>query len=201
MKFFTIVILLSITIYCKEFNIDRSTKLFKETKLTELNKLKTSYNMLYLDLRDTNRYEKEITKSKEIFRSFGNSLASEGIVFHLKYASLHNRKQYFNTLQNNLNTEFEYNNSPFLIFYEPKNQYKAYKILSFSNTPLICIEESLNRIERLIYNNELSLGLKGNLNSLQELECTISNKNQELLDINMHEIINYIIAFIQNKKQ
>lgn len=152
----------------------------------------TDYYMTYLSMNDVNR------SINDLFLDFGDNLGQKGLNMILESRTDRLKKRYLDQVQRVTKTNYEYYESPFLIFY--KISFKKqdhgivipmlpYKILSFHNISEICLQQSLNELERRIYNDTIEKSLDNIQFSLKTPTCEFLNNDDTNTLKQLYEIL------------
>jgi len=140
------------------------------------------YKLLYLETRSGNQ-SNNIKASQKLFKNFGDSIGKQGVVVDSSGKDIQARKRDLDDIQKNLGTNYKYYDGPFLVFFtrnKSDRSFRAYEIISFSQSPLSCTEDYLSSIEQIISNSKSNKETVDRLNKIQFATCNvIGNYYQE----------------------
>lgn len=137
----------------------QSVEAKKEKIQKKMDNFQGDQYMVYLGLRAPSEVD-------NIFKYFGNNLDKKGLVLKISTDDPIDKKNYLKDVQRKLGKNYEYTDSPFLIFYKRSDITEAYsphKMLSFGNISEECLSNSLMKIERRILNDSINSELDNKL--------------------------------------
>jgi len=156
-----------------------STGIVKTVSIGEINSIigenNFNYQLVYLSIGKSDE------NIDNIFFNFGDALDKKGLLLKSEMSPEKEKKIFLNEVQKNTNSNFEYYDSPFLIFYKVENEKPMpYKVLSFNNISEECLEKSLLEIEKKIDTDTLNNDLNTVLYSFKMPICEMLNDQEKL---------------------